>query len=253
MVHLNLHRVKYLLGRLSIILTITYVIAYIWDLSGAVTVLAKNDEITHMDLSLGNINEVKSWEKMDVGYKVRVAGTYETEMDIPYGELIYHCDKIDEDWYVMELPDDSLFWTTDGVEGDVVLTTEGFTINDESVDSLPTVEVLVRNDKGCRLRVSTGYDRELLNLDIFFCRSLPTDKIYFNKVTQSLICNVNEDFVNDYIGSSQIWFFIFVITSIMFLNAVIGVYKEIPSSFKVDALSMVLLTFFVMLTYLVLG
>jgi len=228
-----------------------YLGVYTIDVSSVVSILEHNDEVSRADLSYGNINEVQSWKQTEEGYVVRVSGNYSTVVDIPYGEIIYHCEKQADDWYSMRVADNSLFWSDSGIEGDICLTDSGFSVGDTTYESLPTVEVLMTNENGCRLRVSTGYDCTLENLEVNYCRSLPTDRVYFNKVTSSLIRNVDSSFAETFLVQTKFMFMFYAVSLCAVFVAFL--YKQWNVAVKFCVLSAFLMIIFAMLTYLVLG
>lgn len=229
---------RYILVYAPVLLSATYIYFYLADLGGLVKVLDTNDSITSQVLGMGNLYEVRSYNiNEDGSYEVSLIGSRETQFDTTWGSELYQLYIIDENWYKMITSNGETFYAADSLVYDSVafeneefrlqsgrmvykvgrdeliakifLDKEGYKVeypggNTEVVSSLSSVDILLSTDNGCRLKVSTGYDVRIPGLEIHFCRNLPTDGIFFNSETTSLVRNVQSDFGGVFVMQSKI-------------------------------------------------
>lgn len=230
---------RYILICLPALLSATYIYFYLADLGGVVKVLDTNDSITSQVLGMGNLYEVRSYSVDEAGfYEVSLIGSRETQFDTTWGSELYQVYIVDEHWYKMVTSNGETFYSADSLVYDsvafendefrlqtgttvykikqdeliakVFLDKEGYKVEypgggTKVFKSLSSVDVLLSTDNGCRLRISTGYDVRIPGLEIHFCRNLPTDGIFFNSETTSLVRNVQPDFGGVFVMQSKIY------------------------------------------------
>ena len=77
--------------------------------------------------------------------------------------------------------------------------------SEEFFDTLNSVDVLLEIDQGCRFDINAGYNIELNDVEINFCTSLPTDGLYYNENTLSLVRNIDSSFKWMFLSKMNCW------------------------------------------------
>lgn len=227
--HKNL---QFIFAFTSCVLVTIYCLFYLIDLANIFSIVEYNNKITQDNLALNKIHEVSSFsQNYDNTYNVVISGDNKTQVDVRYGELIYSISYIADDWYILNVSDGSSVYasSTDlmseelGYSGvDVYLEDGSFRLVyadglEKYVDTLSSVDVLVELESGCRLEVSSGYSLDLKEVAINYCTILPTDGIYYNEGTLSIVRNFADTFRLDFFLSSNI----FVVTAFVGLWVVV--------------------------------
>lgn len=226
---------------LPILFIIVYIFAYMFDVSGLISVFEYNNKMTMEDMASDLIKEVSFFEEnADGTYTVIIEDSDSVEEDIDLGMTIYNVTLLDDSWFAVVTKSGERMYQTEcdlfGVEPlddgrykiivddksfeidknsivcDVVLNKDGdydIMFVDESipvktVDYISSLQVLVRNDNSYRIKVSSAYEKKFDSIDLKFCTNLPTDNVYYNETSQSFIKNVAKDFDKTFILGSNI-------------------------------------------------
>ena len=226
---------------LPIIFISVYMFAYMTDVMNAYNIVATNNKIVKENMNADYIKEVSYFEEsVDGTYSANIEGSDSEEIEVGLGDVIYTVSIQDTNWYQLMLCNgDKLYQTScdfinsiekDGdvfkitvgdktfeVERnkslvDVILAEDGSyklsysneEVEDKTLDSLNTLEVLLKTDDKYKLKVTASYTNTVDDLDLNFCSNLPTDNMYYDESTQQYVKNISSDFAKNLILSSNI-------------------------------------------------
>lgn len=245
---------------LPIIFISVYMFAYMTDVMNAYNIVATNNKIIKENMNADYIKEVSSFEESADGtYSANIEGSDSEEIEVGLGDVIYTVSIQDTNWYQLMLCNgDKLYQTScdfvDSIEKDgdtfkvkvgdktfevernkslvdVILSEDGSyklsysneEVEDKTLDSLNTLEVLLKTDDKYKLKVTASYTNTVNNLDLNFCSNLPTDNMYYDESTQQYVKNISSDFAKNLILSSNI---VVVMFSMLAYTVLLGILRQ---------------------------
>lgn len=245
---------------LPIIFISVYMFAYMTDVMNAYNIVATNNKIVKENMNAGYIKEVSYFEESADGtYSANIEGSDSEEIEVGLGDVIYTVSIQDTNWYQLMLCNgDKLYQTScdfiDSIEKDgnnfkvkvgdktfkveknkslvdVILAEDGsyklsYTneeVEDKTLDSLNTLEVLLKTDDKYKLKVTASYTNTVDDLDLNFCSNLPTDNMYYDESTQQYLKNISSDFAKNLILSSNI---VVVMFSMLAYTVLLGILRQ---------------------------
>lgn len=234
--------------------------AYMTDVMNAYNIVATNNKIVKENMNADYIKEVSYFEESADGtYSANIEGSDSEEIEVGLGDVIYTVSIQDTNWYQLMLCNgDKLYQTScdfiDSIEKDgdafkvkvgdktfevernkslvdVILTEDGSyklsysneEVEDKTLDSLNTLEVLLKTDDKYKLKVTASYTNTVDNLDLNFCSNLPTDNMYYDESTQQYVKNISSDFAKNLILSSNI---VVVMFSMLAYTVLLGILRQ---------------------------
>lgn len=245
---------------LPIIFISVYMFAYMTDVMNAYDIVATNNKIVKENINADYIKEVSYFEEsVDGTYSANIEGSDSEEIEVGLGDVIYTVSIQDTNWYQLVLcngdklyqtscdfinsieKDGDVFKVTVGdktfeVERnkslvDVILAEDGSyklsysneEVEDKTLDSLNTLEVLLKTDDKYKLKVTASYTNTVDDLDLNFCSNLPTDNMYYDESTQQYVKNISSDFAKNLILSSNI---VVVMFSMLAYTVLLGILRQ---------------------------
>lgn len=245
---------------LPIIFISVYMFAYMTDVMNAYNIVATNNKIVKENMNADYIKEVSSFEESADGtYSANIEGSDSEEIEVGLGDVIYTVSIQDTNWYQLMLCNgDKLYQTScdfiDSIEKDgdafkvkvgdktfevernkslvdVILSEDGSyklsysneEVEDKTLDSLNTLEVLLKTDDKYKIKVTASYTNTVDNLDLNFCSNLPTDNMYYDESTQQYVKNISSDFAKNLILSSNI---VVVMFSMLAYTVLLGILRQ---------------------------
>lgn len=245
---------------LPIIFISVYMFAYMTDVMNAYNIVATNNKIVKENINADYIKEVSYFEEsVDGTYSANIEGSDSEEIEVGLGDVIYTVSIQDTNWYQLMLcngdklyqtscdfinsieKDGDVFKVTVGdktfeVERnkslvDVILAEDGSyklsysneEVEDKTLDSLNTLEVLLKTDDKYKLKVTASYTNTVDDLDLNFCSNLPTDNMYYDESTQQYVKNISSDFAKNLILSSNI---VVVMFSMLVYTVLLGILRQ---------------------------
>lgn len=245
---------------LPIIFISVYMFAYMTDVMNAYNIVATNNKIVKENMNADYIKEVSYFEESADGtYSANIEGSDSEEIEVGLGDVIYTVFIQDTNWYQLMLCNgDKLYQTScdfiDSIEKDgdafkvkvgdktfevernkslvdVILAEDGSyklsysneEVEDKTLDSLNTLEVLLKTDDKYKLKVTASYTNTVDDLDLNFCSNLPTDNMYYDESTQQYVKNISSDFAKNLILSSNI---VVVMFSMLAYTVLLGILRQ---------------------------
>lgn len=245
---------------LPIIFISVYMFAYMTDVMNAYNIVATNNKIVKENMNADYIKEVSYFEESADGtYSANIEGSDSEEIEVGLGDVIYTVSIQDTNWYQLMLCNgDKLYQTScdfiDSIEKDddafkvkvgdktfevernkslvdVILAEDGSyklsysneEVEDKTLDSLNTLEVLLKTDDKYKLKVTASYTNTVDDLDLNFCSNLPTDNMYYDESTQQYVKNISSDFAKNLILSSNI---VVVMFSMLAYTVLLGILRQ---------------------------
>lgn len=245
---------------LPVIFISIYVFAYMTDVMNAYSVVAVNNQIVKENMNADYVKEVSYFEEnADSTYSATIKGSRSEEIEVGLGDVIYTVFILDTNWYQLMLNNGTKLYQTscdfvDSIERvddnftikigeksftmergralvDVILDEDGsyklsYTseeVKDKTLDSLNTLEVLLKTDSKYKFKVTANYTNTVDNLEVNFCSNLPTNNMYFDESTQQYVKNISSDFAKSLILSSNI---IVVMTSMVVYTILLGILRQ---------------------------
>lgn len=245
---------------LPIIFISVYMFAYMTDVMNAYNIVATNNKIVKENMNADYIKEVSYFEESADGtYSANIEGSDSEEIEVGLGDVIYTVSIQDTNWYQLMLCNgDKLYQTScdfiDSLEKDgdafkvkvedktfevernkslvdIILAEDGSyklsysneEVEDKTLDSLNTLEVLLKTDDKYKLKVTASYTNTVDDLDLNFCSNLPTDNMYYDESTQQYVKNISSDFAKNLILSSNI---VVVMFSMLAYTVLLGILRQ---------------------------
>lgn len=245
---------------LPIIFISVYMFAYMTDVMNSYKIITTNNQIVKENMNADYLKEVSYFEENDDNtYSAIIEGSSSEEVEVELGDVIYTVSVQDIDWYKLVLADGSILYQTscdfiDDIEKDgedfkitvgdksfnisrgsslvdVMLDEDGSyklsyitdEIEDKTLDSLNTLEVLLKTDNKYKIKVTASYTNTVDNLELNFCSNLPTDNMYYDESTQQYIKNISSDFAKNLIISSNI---VVVMVSMLAYTVLLGILRQ---------------------------
>lgn len=245
---------------LPIIFISVYMFAYMTDVMNSYKIITTNNQIVKENMNADYLKEVSYFEENDDNtYSATIEGSSSAEVEVGLGDVIYTVSVQDVDWYKLVLADGSILYQTscdfiDDIEKDgedfkitvgdksfnvsrgsslvdVMLDEDGSyklsyitdEVEDKTLDSLNTLEVLLKTDNKYKIKVTASYTNTVDNLDLNFCSNLPTDNMYYDESTQQYIKNISLDFAKNLIISSNI---VVVMVSMLAYTVLLGILRQ---------------------------
>lgn len=245
---------------LPIIFISVYMFAYMTDVMNAYNIVATNNKIVKENMNADYIKEVSYFEESADGtYSANIEGSDSEEIEVGLGGVIYTVSIQDTNWYQLMLCNgDKLYQTScdfiDSIEKDgdafkvkvedktfevernkslvdIILAEDGSyklsysneEVEDKTLDSLNTLEVLLKTDDKYKLKVTASYTNTVDDLDLNFCSNLPTDNMYYDESTQQYVKNISSDFAKNLILSSNI---VVVMFSMLAYTVLLGILRQ---------------------------
>ena len=245
---------------LPIIFISVYMFAYMTDVMNSYKIITTNNQIVKENMNADYLKEVSYFEENDDNtYSATIEGSSSAEVEVELGDVIYTVSVQDTDWYKLVLFDGSILYQTscdfiddikkDGDDFkatvgdksfnisrgsslvDVMLDEDGSyklsyitdEVEDKTLDSLNTLEVLLKTDNKYKIKVTASYTNTVDNLELNFCSNLPTDNMYYDESTQQYIKNISSDFAKNLIISSNI---VVVMVSMLAYTVLLGILRQ---------------------------
>lgn len=245
---------------LPIIFISVYMFAYMTDVMNSYKIITTNNQIVKENMNADYLKEVSYFEENDDNtYSATIEGSSSEEVEVELGDVIYTVSVQDIDWYKLVLADGSILYQTscdfiDDIEKDgedfkitvgdktfnisrgsslvdVMLDEDGSyklsyitdEVEDKTLDSLNTLEVLLKTDNKYKIKVTASYTNTVDNLELNFCSNLPTDNMYYDESTQQYIKNISSDFAKNLIISSNI---VVVMVSMLAYTVLLGILRQ---------------------------
>ena len=245
---------------LPIIFISVYMFAYMTDVMNAYSVVVTNNKIVKENMNADYLKEVSNFEENDDGtYSATIEGSGSKEVEVGLGDVIYTVSIHDTNWYQLMLCNGEKLYQTscdfvDSVKKDgddfkvkvgdktfkvergkslvdVILAEDGSyklsymneDIEDKTLDSLNTLEVLLKTDDKYKLKVTTSYTNTVDDLNLNFCSNLPTDNMYYDESTQQYLKNISSDFAKNLIFASNI---VVVMCSMLIYTVLLGTLRQ---------------------------
>lgn len=245
---------------LPIIFISVYMFAYMTDVMNSYKIITTNNQIVKENMNADYLKEVSYFEENDDStYSATIEGSSSAEVEVGLGDVIYTVSVQDIDWYKLVLADGSILYQTscdfiddiekDGEDFKITVGDKSFNISrgsslvdvmldedgsyklsyitdeveDKTLDSLNTLEVLLKTDNKYKIKVTASYTNTVDNLELNFCSNLPTDNMYYDESTQQYIKNISSDFAKNLIISSNI---VVVIVSMLAYTVLLGILRQ---------------------------
>lgn len=245
---------------LPIIFISVYMFAYMTDVMNSYKIITTNNQIVKENMNAGYLKEVSYFEENDDNtYSATIEGSSSEEVEVELGDVIYTVSVQDIDWYKLVLADGSILYQTscdfiddiekDGEDFKITVGDKSFNISrgsslvdvmldedgsyklsyitdeveDKTLDSLNTLEVLLKTDNKYKIKVTESYTNTVDNLELNFCSNLPTDNMYYDESTQQYIKNISSDFAKNLIISSNI---VVVMVSMLAYTVLLGILRQ---------------------------
>lgn len=245
---------------LPIIFISVYMFAYMTDVMNSYKIITTNNQIVKENMNADYLKEVSYFEENDDNtYSATIEGSSSEEVEVELGDVIYTVSVQDIDWYKLVLADGSILYQTscdfiddiekDGEDFKITVGDKSFNISrgsslvdvmldedgsyklsyitdeveDKTLDSLNTLEVLLKTDNKYKIKVTASYTNTVDNLELNFCSNLPTDNIYYDESTQQYIKNISSDFAKNLIISSNI---VVVMVSMLAYTVLLGILRQ---------------------------
>lgn len=245
---------------LPIIFISVYMFAYMTDVMNSYKIITTNNQIVKENMNADYLKEVSYFEENDDNtYSATIEGSSSEEIEVELGDVIYTVSVQDIDWYKLVLADGSILYQTscdfiddiekDGEDFKITVGDKSFNISrgsslvdvmldedgsyklsyitdeveDKTLDSLNTLEVLLKTDNKYKIKVTASYTNTVDNLELNFCSNLPTDNMYYDESTQQYIKNISSDFAKNLIISSNI---VVVMVSMLAYTVLLGILRQ---------------------------
>lgn len=245
---------------LPIIFISVYMFAYMTDVMNSYKIITTNNQIVKENMNADYLKEVSYFEENDDStYSATIEGSSSAEVEVGLGDVIYTVSVQDTDWYKLVLSDGSILYQTscdfiddikkDGDDFKITVGDKSFSISrgsslvnvmldedgsyklsyitdeveDKTLDSLNTLEVLLKTDNKYKIKVTASYTNTVDNLELNFCSNLPTDNMYYDESTQQYIKNISSDFTKNLIISSNI---VVVMVSMLAYTVLLGILRQ---------------------------
>lgn len=245
---------------LPIIFISVYMFAYMTDVMNSYKIITTNNQIIKENMNADYLKEVSYFEENDDStYSATIEGSSSAEVEVGLGDVIYTVSVQDTDWYKLVLSDGSILYQTscdfiddikkDGDDFKITVGDKSFSISrgsslvdvmldedgsyklsyitdeveDKTLDSLNTLEVLLKTDNKYKIKVTASYTNTVDNLELNFCSNLPTDNMYYDESTQQYIKNISSDFAKNLIISSNI---VVVMVSMLAYTVLLGILRQ---------------------------
>lgn len=245
---------------LPIIFISVYMFAYMTDVMNSYKIITTNNQIVKENMNADYLKEVSYFEENDDStYSATIDGSSSAEVEVGLGDVIYTVSVQDIDWYKLVLADGSILYQTscdfiddiekDGEDFKITVGDKSFNISrgsslvdvmldedgsyklsyitdeveDKTLDSLNTLEVLLKTDNKYKIKVTASYTNTVDNLELNFCSNLPTDNMYYDESTQQYIKNISSDFAKNLIISSNI---VVVMVSMLAYTVLLGILRQ---------------------------
>lgn len=245
---------------LPIIFISVYMFAYMTDVMNSYKIITTNNQIVKENMNADYLKEVSYFEENDDNtYSATIEGSSSEEVEVELGDVIYAVSVQDVDWYKLVLADGSILYQTscdfiddiekDGEDFKITVGDKSFNISrgsslidvmldedgsyklsyitdeveDKTLDSLNTLEVLLKTDNKYKIKVTASYTNTVDNLELNFCSNLPTDNMYYDESTQQYIKNISSDFAKNLIISSNI---VVVMVSMLAYTVLLGILRQ---------------------------
>lgn len=245
---------------LPIIFISVYMFAYMTDVMNSYKIITTNNQIVKENMNADYLKEVSYFEENDDStYSATIEGSSSAEVEVGLGDVIYTVSVQDIDWYKLVLADGSILYQTscdfiddiekDGEDFKITVGDKSFNISrgsslvdvmldedgsyklsyitdeveDKTLDSLNTLEVLLKTDNKYKIKVTASYTNTVDNLELNFCSNLPTDNMYYDESTQQYIKNISSDFAKNLIISSNI---VVVMVSMLAYTVLLGILRQ---------------------------
>lgn len=245
---------------LPIIFISVYMFAYMTDVMNSYKIITTNNQIVKENINADYLKEVSYFEENDDNtYSATIEGSSSEEVEVELGDVIYTVSVQDIDWYKLVLADGSILYQTscdfiddiekDGEDFKITVGDKSFNISrgsslvdvmldedgsyklsyitdeveDKTLDSLNTLEVLLKTDNKYKIKVTASYTNTVDNLELNFCSNLPTDNMYYDESTQQYIKNISSDFAKNLIISSNI---VVVMVSMLAYTVLLGILRQ---------------------------
>lgn len=245
---------------LPIIFISAYMFAYMTDVMNSYKIITTNNQIVKENMNADYLKEVSYFEENDDStYSATIEGSSSAEVEVGLGDVIYTVSVQDIDWYKLVLADGSILYQTscdfiddiekDGEDFKITVGDKSFNISrgsslvdvmldedgsyklsyitdeveDKTLDSLNTLEVLLKTDNKYKIKVTASYTNTVDNLELNFCSNLPTDNMYYDESTQQYIKNISSDFAKNLIISSNI---VVVMVSMLAYTVLLGILRQ---------------------------
>lgn len=245
---------------LPIIFISVYMFAYMTDVMNSYKIITTNNQIVKENINADYLKEVSYFEENDDStYSATIEGSSSAEVEVGLGDVIYTVSVQDTDWYKLVLSDGSILYQTscdfiddikkDGDDFKITVGDKSFSISrgsslvdvmldedgsyklsyitdeveDKTLDSLNTLEVLLKTDNKYKIKVTASYTNTVDNLELNFCSNLPTDNMYYDESTQQYIKNISSDFAKNLIISSNI---VVVMVSMLAYTVLLGILRQ---------------------------
>lgn len=245
---------------LPIIFISVYMFAYMTDVMNSYKIITTNNQIVKENMNADYLKEVSYFEENDDNtYSATIEGSSSAEVEVGLGDVIYTVSVQDTDWYKLVLSDGSILYQTscdfiddikkDGDDFKITVGDKSFNISrgsslvdvmldedgsyklsyitdeveDKTLDSLNTLEVLLKTDNKYKIKVTASYTNTVDNLELNFCSNLPTDNMYYDESTQQYIKNISSDFAKNLIISSNI---VVVMVSMLAYTVLLGILRQ---------------------------
>ena len=245
---------------LPIIFISVYMFAYMTDVMNSYKIITTNNQIVKENMNADYLKEVSYFEENDDNtYSATIEGSSSAEVEVGLGDVIYTVSVQDIAWYKLVLADGSILYQTscdfiddiekDGEDFKITVGDKSFNISrgsslvdvmldedgsyklsyitdeveDKTLDSLNTLEVLLKTDNKYKIKVTASYTNTVDNLDLNFCSNLPTDNMYYDESTQQYIKNISSDFAKNLIISSNI---VVVMVSMLAYTVLLGILRQ---------------------------
>lgn len=245
---------------LPIIFISVYMFAYMTDVMNSYKIITTNNQIVKENMNADYLKEVSYFEENDDNtYSATIEGSSSEEVEVELGDVIYTVSVQDIDWYKLVLADGSILYQTscdfiddiekDGEDFKITVGDKSFSISrgsslvdvmldedgsyklsyitdeveDKTLDSLNTLEVLLKTDNKYKIKVTASYTNTVDNLELNFCSNLPTDNMYYDESTQQYIKNISSDFAKNLIISSNI---VVVMVSMLAYTVLLGILRQ---------------------------
>lgn len=245
---------------LPIIFISVYMFAYMTDVMNSYKIITTNNQIVKENMNADYLKEASYFEENDDNtYSATIEGSSSEEVEVELGDVIYTVSVQDIDWYKLVLADGSILYQTscdfiddiekDGEDFKITVGDKSFNISrgsslvdvmldedgsyklsyitdeveDKTLDSLNTLEVLLKTDNKYKIKVTASYTNTVDNLELNFCSNLPTDNMYYDESTQQYIKNISSDFAKNLIISSNI---VVVMVSMLAYTVLLGILRQ---------------------------
>lgn len=233
---------------LPVLMVSIYGYAYLTDMLSVSRVLEYNNQIAMRAWEVDELLEVEYTG--DAHHKAVVKSDFSDEAIVGVDEVIFYVQLHGVDWYqlctknsytylqscslfdVEALEEDGHYMISYGdhseefVSGDIIcvatISEDGaWRIsfkNDESwyydLDELYMLELMSTDGDKYKVHISAGYEVDVDDAAINFCTSLPTNKLYYDEGSKSLVRNVSDDYAKTFILRSNI--LIVVLSTILY-------------------------------------